>query len=167
MSETDHTILTTHIFIAEHALIKVPASLVLIGKLDARFRESIFHVFHVAELNVVRCKGLRRDGLEMCKFLRMPQNSEPQPGSSSVFVQMDQLSWKWHEQIVDHKLPLDHVIRHKAVLSTPIIIQSALPSKQEALLTYCSDMFGYHLRCVCNPSEHPCPAQGSIESIHF
>jgi hypothetical protein len=151
VSETDHTILMTHIFISEHELIKVPTSLVLIGKLDARFRESIFHVFRVVELNVVRCKGLRRGGLEMCRFLRMPQNSKPQPGPSSVFVQMDQLSWKWH----------------KAVLSTSIIIQSALPSRQEALLTYCSDMFGYHLQCICNTSEYPCPAQGSIESGHF
>jgi hypothetical protein len=112
------------ILIAEDALIKVSANLVLIGNPGAQFNGEIFHVFYVAGLNVFRYKGLVRDGLAKSYFLPLREKSGIHPGPTSVFIQTDSLTRKWKEQTVNQELSLDDVIRDKAAKPTRTIERS-------------------------------------------
>jgi hypothetical protein len=103
--------------IAEDALIKVAAKLVLIGKFGAPVNGELFHVFLIAGLNVFRYKGMVRDGLAKSCFLPLRQKSEPKPGPTSVFIQAQSFTYDWYKQNVDLELSLDDVTAE----FTPII----------------------------------------------
>jgi hypothetical protein len=105
------------ILIAEDALIKVAAKLVLIGKFGAPVNGELFHVFLIAGLNVFRYKGMVRDGLAKSCFLPLRQKSEPKPGPTSVFIQAQSFTYDWYKQNVDLELSLDDVTAE----FTPII----------------------------------------------
>ena len=112
------------ILIAEDALIKVSASLVLIANYGISGPRRTSHVFHVKSINVFQCKGLVRRGLPRACFLLSQQNSKPDPNLASVFVQTNSLTWEWHERTVDQQSSLADVIKEKATKPTPIIERS-------------------------------------------
>jgi hypothetical protein len=155
------------ILIAEDALIKVSARLVLVANFSGRFHRKTIHVYHIAGLNIFRYEGLVRAGLDEAYFLRSQQNSTPFPGPISVFIRKDSSTSNWDKQTIDQRLSLDDVIREKAVKPTPTIQRSVLSSAQGILLTCRSDMPVYRLVCVCNTSTFCNPDHASIDSEHF
>ena len=112
------------ILIAEDALIKVSASLVLIANYGISGPRRTSHVFHVRSINVFQCKGLVRDGLPRASFLLPQQSSEPNPDLASVFVQTNSLTWEWHERTVNQQSSLADVTKEIAIKPTPTIERS-------------------------------------------
>jgi hypothetical protein len=153
--------------IAEDALIRVWARLVLIAELGEPLRGKTIHVYHIVELNIFRYKGRVRAGLDEAYFLRSQQNSTTFPGPVSVFIRKDSSTSNWDKQTINRRLSLDDVIREKAVKPTPTIQKSVSFSAQGMLLTYRSVLPVYHLVCVCNAGKSGNSDHASIGSEHF